>query len=179
MGNFIKEHSYDAVKMFLNQFAIGIFGFSLALACGKAENRTLRLITSIVAIVFYLFLIYTMLWELGSKDKIPVEYGRKRRIPLTGLYIALMAGVVNYLLAIGITIGSSVGGVCTFLSGLLQGMYLGVLSMRIGGVALNTHVFLYYLIPLPAILTATVAYLFGLYDIRLLRTPNNNNKTDK
>lgn len=168
MGNFIKQHSYDAVKMFLNQFAIGLFGFSLALACGKAENRTLRLITSIFAILFYLFLIYTMLWEMGAKDKISVEHGHKRRIPLTGLYIALMASVVNYLLAIGITIGSSIGGVCVFLSGLLQGMYLGVLSLRIHDVLLNTYVIVYYLIPLPAILTATVAYWFGLHDVRLV-----------
>ena len=59
MKNLFRDHSYNMVKMFLNQFATAIFGFSLALAAGKAQNPTLRNVTSIGAILFYLFLLFS------------------------------------------------------------------------------------------------------------------------
>ena len=83
MKSFFQTHSYNMVKMFLNQFAIAIFGFSLVLAAVKAENAVLQNLTSVGAILFYLFLLYTMTWEIGFRDKVPVETGRKKRNPFT------------------------------------------------------------------------------------------------
>ena len=84
MKQFFSMHSYNMVKMFLNQFAIAIFGLVLALAAGQAENAVLRNVTSLFSILFYLFLLYVMTWELGFKDKVSVETGRKKRNPFTG-----------------------------------------------------------------------------------------------
>ena len=72
MKNFFSEHSYSMVKMFLNQFAISIFGTMLALAASSGKNDTLLLLSSIFSIFFYMFLLYTMTWELGAKEKIRV-----------------------------------------------------------------------------------------------------------
>ena len=63
MKAFFKERSYDMVKMFLNQFATAIFGVVLAIAAGMAGNVVLRNVTSAFAVLFYLFLLYTMTWE--------------------------------------------------------------------------------------------------------------------
>ena len=69
MREFMQKHSYNAVRLFVNQIAISIFGLVLAIACGKVENSTLKIVTSVGAIVFYLFLTYAAMWEVGSKDK--------------------------------------------------------------------------------------------------------------
>ena len=96
------------VRMFLNQFATAIFGVVLAIAAGKAENVVLRNITSAFAILFYLFLLYTMTWELGFKDKAAVDNGRKKSAPLTGLWLSLCANTINFFFAVFITLASFV-----------------------------------------------------------------------
>ena len=103
MKIFFKEHSYDMLKMFLNQFATAIFGFSLAVAAGKAENDSLRNVTSVAAILFYLFLLYTMTWEIGFGDRVSVLHGTRRNMPYKGALISLCANGINILFAVFIT----------------------------------------------------------------------------
>ena len=172
MKEFFKKRSYDVVKMFLNQFATAVFGFVLALAAGKAKNPTLRNITSGFAILFYLFLLYTMTWEIGFRDKIPVEKGRLERKPLTGLWISLSANSLNLLFAILIMLASlfdlsffsTIGGIAASAAVLLEGMYTGLLANQVGGVALNSYWWMYFLITIPSMVTCTVAYILGLHD---------------
>ena len=177
MKKFLIAHSYNMVRMFLNQFAIAIFGFGLALATIKAGSVDLRNATSIFAIAFYLFLIYTMTWDLGYKERAGVEAGRKEAKPMTGALIALCANVPNFIFAIFITLATfihveaigNVGAICKFLAMFLEGMYLGVLQLPVGGAALHSYWFVFFLLPLPTILTAGVAYVMGLKDIRVTR----------
>lgn len=178
MGKFIKTYSFDAVKMFVTQLAISIFGWVLTLACGKAENDLLRLICSIVAILFYLFLLYSTMWEIGSKDTVAVEAGHRKNIPLKGLYIALMANVLNFLLAFGIlggfafsgiTFFSNVGGISATAALLTEGMYTGLLAEHFLGEPLNSYWISYFIIPLPALLTCWVSYLLGLKNVKFTK----------
>ena len=171
MKSFWKRYSYSVIKLFVNQFAISIFGLVLALACGKAENSTLMYVTSIGAIIFYLFLLYAALWEIGAKDKILVDGGRLPKNNLNGLYMGLLANIPNFILAILVSIGllfadggviSKIGGVASSISIFIQGMYSGILAIDVGGAPLNTYFFVYFLIPLPAILICTLSYFFGI-----------------
>lgn len=171
MKSFWKRYSYSVIKLFVNQFAISIFGLVLALACGKAENITLMYVTSIGAIIFYLFLLYAALWEIGAKDKILVDGGRLPKNNLNGLYMGLLANIPNFILAILVSIGllfadggviSKIGGVASSISIFIQGMYSGILAIDVGGAPLNTYFFVYFLIPLPAILICTLSYFFGI-----------------
>ena len=174
MKNLFREHSYDMVKMFLNQFAIAIFGFSLALAAGKAGNAVLRNATSIGAILFYLFLLYTMTWELGFKDRNAVLHGTKPMRPFKGALIALIANIPNLILATFVALGfwiqipffGNAGSVCKIAALLLEGMYTGILSHPVGGVALHNQWFMYFVITLPAIFTCGLSYFLGLKDIK-------------
>ena len=169
MIEFIKKHSYDMMKMFLNQFAIAIFGLVLALATGMAKNDTLQIVSSVGAILFYMFLLYAMTFEIGSKDKTAVEYGRIKARPLTGLYIALGANVLNFLLAVLITLGyfsngaflSNIGTVAAVVALLLEGMYTGVLAINIGGIPLNAMIWPFFAIILPALIVSALGYYFG------------------
>ncbi len=178
MKNFLRDHSYTSVVLLVNQIAIAIVGMTLSLACSMAENDTLRVACSIFATLFYLFLVYTKIWDIGAKDSVSVEYGHKTRQPLTGLWIGLLASVPNFILAIGTMLGyllpdssffGNVGASCKMIALFVEGMYSGLLALRVGGQHLNAYWLSFYIIPLPAILTSAAAYYFGLKDKKFTR----------
>lgn len=178
MWKFIKEYSYDAAKMLVTQCAISIFGLVLVLACGLAKNYTLRTVCSAGAVLFYLFLIYTMVWEMGAKDKISIDYGHRSAMPHKGLCISLMANTINFLLAIGILLGlllsnvsffSTLGGISKSIDIFIQGMYSGLLAVQVAPeVPLNSLAFVYFVTPLPAMLVSWLGYWLGTKNIRLI-----------
>ena len=177
MWTFMKEHSSDAVKMFVTQCAISIFGLVLVLASVLAKNQALKVGTSIGATLFYLFLLYTSVWEMGAKDGISVQHGHKKAQPVKGFYISLMANALNFLLAIGILLGlvlsdvsffSTLGGICKGADIFIQSMYAGLLTIHVGGKALNAYAFVYFLTPLPALFISWLGYFLGTKNIRLI-----------
>lgn len=163
------------VKMFLNQFATAVFGFVLALAASFAKNVVLRNITSGFAVLFYLFLLYTMTWEIGFKDKIPVEKGRMKYNPLTGFLISLCANALNLLLAFFIMLANfvnadvinKIGAFCGSAAVFLEGMYTGLLVNKVGDTPLNSFWWIYFLITVPSMIVCAVAYLAGIHDKKL------------
>ncbi len=171
---FWKGYSYSIVKMFINQFAIALFGLTLAIATGQSGNGKLQIICSVCAVLFYLFLIYTMTWEVGAADKIRVDAGRAKASPLRGLYMSLFANLPNLILAAIILICSPIASAAKTAGGfrivalLLEGMYTGLLTVDVGGSPLNAYAWPYLVIILPALLTATLAYLGGLHNFRIL-----------
>ena len=174
MKKFFTEHSYNMIKMFLNQFAIAVFGFVLYLSAGLAESPVLKNATSAAAILFYLFLLYTMTWEIGYRDRLAVAQGRKSNNRFRGALISLCANVPNLIFAFFIalamllenTVITKIGAVCSFLAITLEGMYTGLLTNHVGGVPLNSYWFIYFLLPIPAILVCGVSYNLGLNDIK-------------
>ena len=192
MWKFIREYSYDAVKMLVTQCAISMFGLVLVLAASLAENDTLSLLSSIGASLFYLFLLYTTVWEMGAKDSISVEYGHKASMPLKGLYISAIANSINFILAIGILLGlllsdisffSKLGGICKTIDIFIQSMYAGILKLQIlPGTPLNSMAFVYFLTPLPAMGISCLGYWMGTKNIRILgplSAPVNQKKPPK
>ncbi len=187
MLHFLKERSYDIVKILLYQIAIALFGISLAIATGPKEGADgiagLQLATSILSIVFYLTLIYIMMWELGYKDSGPISRGEEHTSRLTGLYMSLIASLPNFLLAVFVTLGiflgdipffSTAGGICATIGLLFEGMYTGLLAVNVGGTPLNAMWFMWFLIILPLIGTATLAYYAGTKEFKIF--PNASKK---
>ena len=171
MKAFFKEHSYSVVKMFLNQFAMSIFGLMLAAASSVANNQTLLVASSIFSILFYMFLLYTMTWELGAKEKIKVEAGRGNNNSFIGLYMSIVANIPNLLLAVLMTVGFVFGSenglfayewagglytVSRIIALLIQGMYNGIISV----VGINPIWF--FLITFPAMLVSGFSYYIAL-----------------
>lgn len=175
MKSFFKNHSYDMVTMLLNQIAIALFGFTLVLAAMKINNDALRNVASIFSVLFYLVLLYIKAWDIGFKDKISVEQGKKANNSFRGALISLCANAINYVLAIFIMLRAllpsvstfeSIGGVAQAIAVFVQGMYTGILVNPVGGAPLNTYWISYFIIPLPAILVCGLAYYFGLHDVK-------------
>ncbi len=170
MVPFLKKYSYIIVKLFLNQFAIALFGMALAFACGRAENNTLLLVTSIASVIFYLFLQYAVMWEVGAKDGISAVARKQPRGLWRGFVIALCANAVNFLLAFLILPSAFAGrnpvsAVAQFIAIMIQGMYQGILVQTVGGAQLHTYAWVYFAITVPAIVVVGLAYIIGSYNL--------------
>ncbi len=169
---FLKNRSYEIVRLFLNQIAISIFGFSLNLAT-KTNHTGLSVGTSVFSILFYLFITYVMMWELGAKDSHKIERHDKGQSRASGFFMGLVASSLNFILAILIMLGTlipgmgNVGGVSQLIALLTEGMYSGLLSLKIGGSALSSLWFMYFLLPLPRIGVTTLAYFAGSKNFKL------------
>ncbi|MBP3667785.1 MAG: hypothetical protein J6K29_12150 [Clostridia bacterium] len=175
MKAFFERYSYESVRLALNQIAISMFGFALAMTATKAESDPLLFWSSIASVVFYLALTYGTAWKTGSGDHLSIRYGKIPYRPLTGLWVSLVANSLNLLLAILITVGqlTGVGGlesIPRFIALLIQGMYQGVLAtVSVSGTTLNGLWWSYFLITLPAILVSTVAYIAGAKDFHITK----------
>ena len=175
MKSFFKNHSYDIVTMLLHQLVISMFGFALVLAAMKIDNDILRNVTGIFSALFYLVLLYMKAWDIGYRDKVAVEQGKKARKPWRGALISLCANTLNLLLAVFIMLRAflpevnffdSFGSVCQAIAMFAQGMYAGLLVNSVGGAPMNSYWISYFLISIPAILVCGVAYYFGLHDVK-------------
>lgn len=174
MKAFLKKYSYTAVKLFLNQFAIALFGVGLAFASEGAGNKTLLMVTSIGAILFYLFLQYAVMWEVGAKDGISAVARGQRRGIWRGFVIGGLANSFNLLCAFFILPGAfaasdSGWGVLSsafqFIARMVQGMYMGVMTVPFRGLQLHDFAWVYFVITVPAILVCGVAYIIGNYNL--------------
>ena len=176
--------------MLVDQLAISIFGLVLALAALAASNGTLSAVVSVFAILFYLFLIYTMLWEVGAKDRISVDVGKKQYRPHTGVLVALVANIPNFVVALLYALGSpfmatqkwagSMNAVLMTISALTEGMYRGLLSViMIKDAEMYKFWWSYFLILLPSLITAWVAYFAGFKNFRLVAYDFNKNAKKK
>ena len=182
MKKFFHDYSYNIVKMFVNQFAISIFGVSLTLATTQAHIEssgfdTFTFVVSIFAVAFYLFLIYTLSWEIGAKDKISVDVGKKPYRPHLGILLSLVANIPNILAAILYTIATLIKSesmmfVVRLAATLIQGMYFGIItsvSFPVGDtyVQLNSLWPTFFLMVVPAMLTSWLAYYLGNKNFRI------------
>ena len=173
MKAFFERYSYESVRLALNQIAISMFGFALAMSAVKAKSDALLLWSSIGAIVFYLALTYGTAHKTGSQDRLSIEYGKIPFNPLRGLLVSLVANSVNLLLAVLITLGSlcnvpTLEDVPGAIALLIQGMYQGILAViRIGEQPLNEMWWAYFVITVPAMLIATLGYVAGAKDFHI------------
>lgn len=177
MKKFFLDYGYSSVKMFVDQFAIALFGVSLVIAVSGLDNEysnTLVYVVSGFAVLFYLVLIYSIPWNHGAKDRISVDYNKKERNLLLGLYLGLVANIPNFLIAALAGIFSLTGVIslaeaCRMIGVWLEGMYLGLLQFKVGDAALNAYWWMLFLVTLPAILTSTLAYIAGYYNVRVFK----------
>lgn len=174
MKEFFRKYSYTMVKLLVNQVAIALFGVGMAFASGYGGGTKLKIAMGIGSIVFYLFLLYAHMWEVGAKDGISAEARSASRGLWRGFVIGLCANAINLLLALLILpgafapMGSTLKGVSSVFSVialLLEGMYIAILSLPLGGIPLNQYAWAYFAITVPAILVCGVAYIIGSYNL--------------
>lgn len=178
MKRFFSRYSYDSMRMFLDQFAISLFGFSLALAADKAQSESFLWVVSIASILFYLFLITDVARRIGDRDRVSVGIGKQKFSPIRGFLISLLANSINLIMAFVIMLLTFLPktnpALAELITSLLNGMYFGVYRLvSVGDTDLLGLWWSYFLLPLPALFVSTVGYIAGVKDWHLtgLSTP--------
>lgn len=187
---FVKKNSYEIVRLILNQIALSVFGVVLIMAARMRANGGfdwLSLVVSIFSTLFYLYILYATLLEMGGKHKVKVDAGTMTCDRRFGLKIMLFAQIPNFvvlfLMFVGWLFGHKIAGhgLTSFFVGMygvaqiimyfLQSMYDGI----IGAIVPNAEtclnfffVWLAYLVSVvPAILVSWGSYILGLEDKKL------------
>lgn len=162
-----KTKGYQIVRLCLYQFGMTLFGLVVAMA--TLETEALFIIAGFFSAIFYLYLIYTMVYELGQKDGIRIEAGKREYKPLTGFWMSLAANSLNILLGLLSFVGKIIYdanraewaeqlyGVCNTIAKFIQGMYTALLK-----VFLMDESYALLLTPIPAIVVCTLAYILGV-----------------
>lgn len=183
-SGFFERYSYTVFKLFLNQFAIGIFGAVITLALSKiggkdeALSDTVMIIASVLATVFYLFLTYTTIWPVGGKDRISADVGKLSTMPMRGVLLSLIANIPGLIIATLYVISEFAGQTGMKLAMrvatlFLNGMYYGILAGAPAGAAdaakLLNYWWMYFLVILPAIIVTGVGYYLGTRNFHLTK----------
>lgn len=171
MKEFWKSNSYNIIKCLLNQVAITMFGLMIALA--TMQNETMLLLGSLFSIGFYLFLTYYMFWEIGGRDRIQEDAGRRNKTPVRGLAVSLIASVPMILMAIALLItypyaqtAEAAGNafmIINTLTRFLHAMYLGLITLYS---PYNQIAWLLVCLPMPIV--AQIGYMLGNRNFRIL-----------
>ncbi len=198
---FLKDNSYDIVKLLINQMGIAIFSLVLYTSVSTVFDKdpslslTVKIFISIFATLFFFALIYTAAWDMGAKDKIRVDGGKAKPSPLKGALVGLAANSLNILLAVLAVVfwanylNTSLEGfkaafavvnlimrfICSMFIGMLQGISDG---MGDGAAYLfDSYGFLVLLI-LTVMVTA-IGYLLGLKDKKIFSFIYSKNQKTK
>ena len=185
MKLFFKKYSFLMTKLFITQCIISLFGFVLALSALQINVTAITVLLSVFSICFYIFLIYITAWEAGSKELPAIEAGRAKRSIFTGLFIGIGASIPNFVLAIIYSASrpfatefsaypsealSVICGISLAIMNFINGMYSSLINLiHVGGEALNKHWWTYFLLPIPAIIVTTVAYILGTKEIHFTK----------
>ncbi len=174
----MERYSYESVHLFLNQVAIGLFGITLAIAAGIAENEILKIVTSVFSVIFFLFLQYTVMWKVGAQDRVSHDLGKLKKSYAVPLKMWLLANSLNLLLALlmslamwfDVAVLSSISGVATVIKLIIEGMYTGLLSLYVGGAPLNSLWYMHFLTTLPALAVIFSAYVLGFNNFKFFKS---------
>lgn len=189
---FIKENSYDIVKLIVNQVGITIFSLVLLFTAQGANLPAIfKPLFSVFSTLFYFALLYTVSWEFGAKDKIRIDSGRYNASKGKGLLLGLVANAFNILLGIISVVSmiihmmtnaqwlADMFGIANLIMRFLLAMYVGIIqsltSALAGNVDFLVESILYLVFPLVAVGVVGFGYFMGAKDLRIFSSSVKNN----
>ena len=176
-----KNNSYTIAKMMIYQFGVAVLGIILTFA--TIERDSLMLMVSVYTVAFYILLLYTMMWEIGAKERIRADAGIVRFNRFDGLKLSLCANIPNFLILLLYFIGFLFGvllaeqawaqgmvAVMHTVGIIWESMYTGIIRSLVPDTASalsGWYVLAYALTPLPAIFASCFGYLMGSHNKRI------------
>ena len=186
------EYKTPVKKLILNQFGAALLGIMLFMA--SRNSIPMSVFTSLFSTGFYMVIIYTSMWDIGSKDRVKADSNRGVKDLFIGTKSALLAGIPNIILGLLCTLFTAFDGMtnsvviiarniaimweCMY-SGLLwsifpktlqvvdQSMYYTYDVLENPEAAL--YMSLYLVIVIPAVVSATLGYIAGFNNFKLIR----------
>ena len=194
MFEFWKNNSAIITKLLVTQLGMTVFGILLHSAATVAQNNVLVVAFSIFSVLFYLFLVYTAVWDVGARDKIRIEGKRLEARPLHGALVAVFANIPNFILALLSTVGYfcidrsvtdasgnlmspawavNLYGVAQIVGSYFNSVYMGVTD----ALGITVYPFTVLLCALPCIAVSALGYFFGTRE-RFPIVPEKTSGTD-
>ena len=189
---FLKENSYDIIRLYINQIGITIFSlvlyFSITSLADNPDNSDMYLKVkvgiSIFATIFFYALLYTAAWDWGANDKIRIDAGKIKKNIVKGALMAAIANSFNFILAGGCVISELIytngeGLISQFFRPFLlftNAMYIGVIQWICSGISntILSESIAYLIFPLFAIAVTACGYIFGMKYIKIFPSANKN-----
>lgn len=180
MRNYIKDNLYLIVKQLGGQFLSAIMGLILSLNVWNSTHEWLIILMALFTIGFYMVVQYTGLWDTGARDRIRIDSNRLAYRPYMGFVMSLFAAIPNFILAILITVGVIFGrdggaewannleGIAKAIAIFWESPYDGLIMLY------SPHnPIAYWLIPLPAMISAGLGYYAGVHNFYIIKLRKN------
>lgn len=162
MKNFWDRYSYDVVKAFIFRFVVCMFALGVV-SLINADHLWWKIVLTTVVVLLFMFLIYGEMWKIGAKD----EAAGVRSPLLTGVFIGLLSSLLDFILAILNTLGHFIAGFADkikfiyVIELIYNGMYRAILNVEIGGSAIGSTIWFYWITCLPAVIACGLGYFLG------------------
>jgi len=194
---FLKENSYDIVKLYINQIGITIFALVLYTAGDMFGDDALKLkikiILSVFSSLFYLALIYTATWDFGAKDRIKIDSSKLAHFEAKGFVMSLVANVPNLIFALVCVILAAslsdpgANGAFAFFNFLLRfgmAMFIGIIQGIFNSLPDGRTLWLceslgYLVFPFLSVAVAQLGYSLGLRNFRFSALFSGKNTYDE
>ncbi len=171
MIKFFKENVSLIWKCVLNRIAMVVFALIVLLASSMINNVLFH-VAGVLTILFYLFLIYSMMIEKGNEDKLKIDGGRMKRNDMYGLYVYLCAHALNILFCIitfvlyfftNDNVGSTINDIYGFFR--IVTHYINAVYLSVTSIAPNFPA-IYLITVIPGALCAYLSYFAGVRGVR-------------
>jgi hypothetical protein len=185
MKKFLKENFSMVSKIWANHFGMMVFGLMVSVAAGMLSkqfwggNRIAQIIAGAFAVLLYMFLLYTALWEKGASDKIKIDGGRLEKNKLYGMYVSIYANAIFIFIGLLIVLFYHVGlrdasGVLSVITSFLNGMY-SVFT----GMCPEWFPYIHIIVQIPSIIVCTFSYLLGINGVRYILPETKKHLNDQ
>lgn len=184
-----KSYKLPMKKLILNHFGAALLGIMLTSACGM--NTFLNVATSVFAVLFYLFINYNAMWDIGAKDRARAEGSGVSYDRLYGLKATLMGNIPNFALAFLCTAFTALGAwgniaffanaayITNTVARFWDGMYTGILVSIIPHTQAGTlvqltanqsvmYMLLYFAVIIPSLIFCPLGYAAGYRGFRII-----------
>ena len=189
---FFRENADSIVKLYINQIGVAIFSMFIytaagAISVGGVTSLLIKVGISVFAVVFYFALLYTVMWEIGAKDKIRIEGGRIEEKKSKGILLGIYANMPNFVfvglalilfalyLLTGVEVFNTIFIVLNGLFRVFVSMYLGMIQGLTDGLSGNVDAVvetaLYLAFSFVSAVVVHLSYLMGLREKRLFTRP--------
>ena len=92
----IKSNASYVIKLLINHFVSGIYSLILFVVFTIAFDRRYQYVASVISVLFYLYLVYSFMWEAGSKRAVG---SHSCGIKKTDGFLVMIVGSLPYYLS--------------------------------------------------------------------------------
>lgn len=175
----IKSNASYIVKLLINHFVSGIYSLILFCVFTVAFDGQYQLVGSVISILFYLYLVYSFMWDAGAKRAVGSKSSKIK--VLDGAIVMAVGSLPYYLSTVLCAFLSLFASSAEFAERTVdvvyrtlfyvnvfftQCMYSGLLATFFGHVA-DVPAFVYLLSLIPGLVVGTTAYVLGTKNFRI------------